>query len=83
MFILSRKVMATCMRLVLISVGSDVPNHRSNGLTVKITSASVGSVVAVIVLVTFCFFMRKFWCKQGNSRPDAKVRRVILVICNQ
>jgi len=65
------------MRLVLISVGSAGPSHRPSGLPVKITSASVGAVVAVIVLATFCFFVRKFWRKQGNNKPDPGVRGVV------
>lgn len=68
------------MRFALISVGTDALNHRPSGLPVEITLASVGSVVAVIVLVTFVFFMRKFWCKQQNSNPDPEVRQWI---CNQ
>ena len=40
-------------------------------------SASVGSVVAVIVLVTFLFFMQRFWCKKENSNPDSGVSQVI------
>ena len=68
------------MRFVLISLGNDALDHRPSEFPVEITSASVGSVVAVIVLVTFVFFTRKFWCKQGNSNPDPEVRQVI---CNQ
>ena len=40
-------------------------------------SASVGSVVAVIVLVAFLFFLQRFWCKKENSNPDSGVSQVI------
>lgn len=43
-------------------------------------SASVSSVVAFIVLVTFVFFLRRFWCKKEDSKPNSEVSRVT---CNQ
>ena len=67
------------MPLVLILVGADALNDGPSGFPVEITLASVGSVVAVIVLVTFLFFLKKFWCKQENSKPNPGVRQVI---CN-
>lgn len=39
-------------------------------------SASVSSVVAFIVLVTFVFFLRRFWCKKEDSKPNSEVSRV-------
>ena len=67
------------MKLVFILVGTDALNHRPSGFPVEIISASVGSVVAFIVLVTFLFFMRRFWCKKENSKPVSEVSQVI---CN-
>ena len=76
---LSGKGIAHDVRLVLISGRTDELNQKLSGFPVEIAPASVGSVVAVIALVTFLFFMKRFWCKKEN-RPDSGVSEVI---CNQ
>ena len=47
------------IRFALISLGTDALNQKPSGFPVKITSASVGSVVAVVILVTFVFLYEK------------------------
>ena len=60
-----------------ILVGTDAQQNTPNYLPVEHVSASVGLVVAVIVLVTFLFFTKRFWCKKENSNPDSGVSQVI------
>ena len=61
-------------------VGTEAQQNTRNGFPVEHISAPVGSVVAVIVLITFLFFMKRFWCKKENSNPDSGVSKVF---CSQ
>ena len=66
--------------LSFILVGTDEQKNTPNDFPVEHISASVGWVVAVIILVTFLFLMKRIWCKKGNSNPDFGVSPVF---CNQ
>ena len=57
-------------------VGNDALNTTPNGFPVEKVSASVSSVVAVIVLVAFGFFMRRLWYKKESRKPDSGVSQV-------
>ena len=57
-------------------VGTDALNTTPNGFPVENVLASVSSVVAFIVLVTFGFFMRRLWCKKESRKPDSGVSQV-------
>jgi len=60
--------------------GTEAQNKTAKGFPVEKVSASVSSVVAFIVLVTFVFFLRRFWFKKEDSKPDSEVSQVT---CNQ